>query len=112
MITKVPPKVSDKHCTFNECLPINVTYAQDKRFVSEKVKDDRSNRIISRSKYLPIDNNKTLSKYKVSDFALENLIAIGAELKPCKLNTNNFVSISKMEKQLSNIVEQSNIPAE
>lgn len=112
MITKVPPKVADKKCTFNECKPITVTFVPDKRFVTEQVKDERSNRIISRSKFQPIDNAKVMAKYKVSDFALENLIAIGANLQPCKLSTNTFASISNMEKQLSNIVEQSNTPTE
>ena len=108
MISKVPPKVADKKLTFKECEPISVPYVVDKRFVTEQVKDERSKRIISRSKFQPIDNATAMSKYKVSDFAMENLIAIGANLQPCKLSTNTFASISNMETQLSNIVEQSN----
>lgn len=112
MISKIPPKVADKNCTFNECKPIEVTFFPDKRFVTEQVKDERSNRIISRSKFQPIDNAAAMSKYRVSDFALENLIAIGANLQSCKLSTNTFASISNMEKQLSHIVEQSNTATE
>lgn len=66
----------------------------------EKVLDEDTGRVFYRSSYVLKDNNKELSKYRVSDFSLENLISIGAveNLRKVHLNNGNFENIESLER--------------
>ena len=55
--------------------------------------------ILSFEKYNPYDNDD----YRISDFSLENLIAVGKSLNPTSLIGDTATSIDNIETQLSNL---------
>lgn len=71
----------------------------------EQVVDDSTGRVFYKSAYATKDNFKTLSKFKVSDFALENLIAVDALKTMTQVHLSNgiFESIGSLENSFSNI---------
>lgn len=72
--------------------------------VHEKLK-----RIFFKTELKPLDNKSQMSKYRVSDFSIENLSAIGKldSLTPVKLAGDKFTAIANMEKQLSSMSKKS-----
>ena len=62
----------------------------NKRFVSSKVMDEKTGRVVSKSEFKNIDSYEELKMYKVSDFALENLTAVGADLRPTSIASSAF----------------------
>ena len=83
-------------------------HVTDARFGHETIKDVKTNKLLKQSKFVPIDRSNEMDKYKVSDFALENLLEVGATLKPCSLTSSQFVAIRSLEDKLSNIEFMSN----
>lgn len=71
----------------------------------EQVVDESTGRVFYKSSYVVKDNSKTLSKFKVSDFALENLIAVDAlkTMNPVHLSNGVFEAIDSLENSFSNI---------
>lgn len=72
--------------------------------VHEKLK-----RVFYKTELKPLDNRSQLSKYRVSDFSIENLSAIGKldSLTHVKLVGDKFSSIANMEKQLNSMSNKS-----
>lgn len=75
--------------------------------IQEDKLDDKTQRIVRSSKLR--ESNAQLSHFKVSDFAMENLQAIGATLSPCQLshdlNTNMIIAENALNKINTNIPE-------
>lgn len=70
---------------------------------NESVNDENLGRVVRKTVKKRVDND-ILSKLKVSDFSLENLISVGyAGFTPVRLNGSKFDSISNIEKQISNL---------
>lgn len=65
--------------------------------------DEGTQTLISVIKYKTIDRREEMKPYKVSDFAISNLIAIGADLQPSVLQGSQHFSISSLEKILANM---------
>lgn len=80
----------------------------DRRLTITSVLDKETKRMEKQSEFITIDVKSDLSKYKVSDFALENLLAVGATLKPCVLQGSRFENIRRIESSLENIQTMSN----
>lgn len=79
-------------------------------FSKEKIKDESTGRIVSKTKIVKVDNAKVLSKYVYTDFSIENLEASGSleRMVPVKLNGDVFKNISSMEKQFDSISNSNN----
>lgn len=75
--------------------------------IQEDKLDEKTQRIVRSSKLRKSDTS--LSHLKVSDFALENLQAIGATLSPCQLshdlNTNMIIAETALNQINANIPE-------
>ena len=71
--------------------------------------DEKTNRIRTKIVMKTIDRAEEMRPYKVSDFCLENLTAVGAQLNPTHLSASPHRAITDMQRTLSNIdVEPSN----
>lgn len=79
------------------------------RLVSSKVFDEKSRRVITKFKKTTVVRSEEMKPYKVSDFFLENLLAIGASLDPTHLQASPHRAVTDMTRTLENIdVELSN----
>ena len=58
--------------------------------------DEGLNRIIRKSEFCTVDRQKEMENYKVNDFALENLLAIGADLQACRLTGSTDMVINTL----------------
>ena len=73
--------------------------------------DTVTGRMRKKSKYTRIDNDSrdTLS---IADFSLDNLLAVGAELKPCSLSRSTMECIDNADMQAMNITNSINVTTE
>lgn len=66
------------------------------------VLDEKTQRLVRRSELRKCSDD-TLSHLKVSDFALENLLSVGATLNPCQLSHDLNTNMNIAETALNNI---------
>lgn len=73
-----------------------------------QVLSESLNRITYQSQYVPEDPRANFSKYRVSDFTIENLSATGTldKLSSTILQGDKFLSIANMEKQFNSMSNQ------
>lgn len=85
------------------CRPkkIVVTASPEGRLVVYDEIDPTTNRIIRKSEYKTIDRQKEMENYRCSDFALENLLSIGVDIKPTKLSSSGLAMLDNMEYQVA-----------
>lgn len=67
--------------------------------------DPVTNRIIRKSEYKTIDRQKEMENYRCSDFSLENMLSVGVDIKPTKLNSSGFAMLDNIEYQVSKMSE-------
>lgn len=67
--------------------------------------DETTGTIISESSYVKQDNVTELNKYKIADFSLNNLIAVGATLNPVTMNKSTMENIDNLSHQCVNLNE-------
>ena len=74
------------------------------RLVSSQVMDERTHRLVQHCEYRVCDNNEKLSQYKVNDFSVEVMQAIGAmdKQRPISLLHDVHTSQANIENQLLN----------
>lgn len=75
----------------------------------EEVKD---NKVTKRLKKVISHTSDMLKKYRVNDFCLQNLLAIGAPLNPAHLNLDQHTALTVAETQLENITKSINTKQE
>ena len=73
--------------------------------------DTISGRIRKKSMYQPIENDSR-DTLCVADFSLDNLLSVGAELKPCSLTRSTMECVDNADIQASNIINSINQPTE
>ena len=90
------PNIQPKH----EVRSISLQILSKIQCLNEKLK-----RIFYKTELKTLDNKSDMAKYRVSDFSIENLSAIGKlnSLKPVKMAGDKFASIANIEKQLSSL---------
>ena len=82
----------------------DVCTSEDKRLTTKQEYDERTKIICNTSEYTTIDRAKEMNNYKVSDFSLSNLMAIGAPLNEMSsIPGDRFRAIANMESQMSSI---------
>ena len=74
-----------------------------KRVIVRHQYNDRLGRVIQSLDLEEVDPIKEFAIYSVNDFSLENLLAVGAQLKPLTLTTDNLSSVSNISSMLSSI---------
>lgn len=76
---------------------------------SSQVLDEKIGRLVKKTQFSPFSNK--LSKYKVSDFSIENLQAVGVldSMKSVTLTASQFSKINSVEKAMENIVSKHTI---
>lgn len=67
--------------------------------------EETTGTIITESTYVKQDNVTALNKYKVADFSLNNLIAVGASLNPVTMSKSTVETIDNLTHQCANINE-------
>lgn len=79
--------------------------------VTSQEYDEDSKRMVIKCKKQIVDNSAFMSHYKVSDFYLENVLAVGSPslLVPTSLKSDVVSNIENITSQLDNIVKQENI---
>lgn len=70
--------------------------------------DESTGKILRKSVFKPVDRSAEMQNYSVNDFALENLLAIGAPLSPALLRRDNLSSVDAINTHLNSIVLPSN----
>ena len=68
---------------------------------STNVVDDETGRIKRLDKYVKLDTKENVKNLRVADFSLDNLIAVGADLKETSLSMGTLGHLDNAEKQLS-----------
>lgn len=85
-----------------DCRPrVDVVQPIDERrlVVYDEVSD--TGRLIRKSDFSTIDRVKEMENYTCSDFSLDNMLRLGVDLKPCKLNMSGFAELDNLEYQVS-----------
>lgn len=75
----------------------------DSRFTVTSVFDEDTKRMVKKSEYRTINRHAEMKEYRCSDFALENLLSVNAQLIPCQLIGDRFANIRNIEASLSSI---------
>ena len=82
----------------------DVCTKEDRRLVSTQVVNERTGFIGRKSEYKTINREEEMKNYRVADFSLTNLLAIGADIKECgPLLGNRFESVANMESHIRSI---------
>lgn len=63
--------------------------------------DAKTNRVARKAKKVIKDRYEEMKNFRVSDFSLENLQAIGAELNPTMLSRSNINTIQEIESAIN-----------
>lgn len=63
--------------------------------------DEKTRRVVKKTEFRKVNMAESLNVYHVNDFALENLIAVGTPLTPCKLASSRFEMLEKLERVVS-----------
>ena len=92
---EIPPKkimsYNQRMCTrVPSCSTESIEKREYKRLVTSNVYDERLQRMLPKSEFKTIDRHEEMKHYRVSDFALENLISVGKELTPVSLDPSPF----------------------
>lgn len=74
-----------------------------RRLVRTSTFDETIGRMVTRTKYETISRVEEMKPYRVSDFCLENLVAVGAKLQSTNLTASPHKAISDMQDVLENI---------
>lgn len=105
MSTSYIDRMSDESFRIKEKVKCKPTFQLSK--VSEY--DERLKRVVKRSKFVPVDHKK-LSHFKVSDFSMSNLLAIGAPLQPSPLMKHDVNSMDAIvSSQAVKIIDSNNV---
>lgn len=67
--------------------------------------DKDTQRVVTKTSKVPY-NSYERDDYRVSDFAMENLISVGKQLTPTVLSGDPAISQHNIEQQLSNLVNE------
>ena len=65
--------------------------------------DPITNRVITKIEKVTIDRPEEMKIYQCSDFAMENLLAVGATLNPTSMTASPYKAVSDMQSVLSNL---------
>ncbi len=65
--------------------------------------DENTGLMSTKVKYVTIDRKAEMKPFRVSDFSLDNLLAIGAKLDSAQLTASPLAQVANMEKTLSNL---------
>lgn len=82
-------------------------HINDRRLQVSSSLNTKTNRMVKKTEFKTIDKS-AIKKFKVSDFALENLLSVNADLKPCTLQGSRFENIRRIESSLDNLQTMSN----
>ena len=74
-----------------------------KRLRTSQVVDERTGKICNKSEFVPVDRVKEMENYSVNDFALENLLAVGAKLDAVTLSMDSLSSVDGVASTLASI---------
>ena len=102
-----------KHITHHErcCLsptPISIERKPTIRKMRKQVYNPDTGMLSTSIEEVTVDRCEEMKPYRVSDFCLENLIAIGATLDTSRLEASPHQSITAMEHTLANIAHETN----
>ena len=73
------------------------------RQVRTQIFDERSKTFVTKVEMKTIDRTEEMKPYKVSDFSLNNLIAVGAKLDPTRLDASPLKAVADMEQSLARL---------
>lgn len=81
-----------------------VPRSKRQQLTKSKIYDEKIGRVVSKTTFADVDTS-SLSKYKVSDFSIENLEAIDAlgNLSRVSMTSDNLSTVDYLSKQLSNL---------
>ena len=74
-----------------------------KKYTYQRVKSVVNGVLTYKLEKVLSDNSQIMSKYKVSDFCLPNLLSVGVPLNPVHLNLDQHTAMSVAEEQLNKI---------
>ena len=70
------------------------------------------NRVINKVELKTIDRASEMKPYRSSDFAMDNLLAVGAKLDPTRLIGSPLKNIDDMARTLDSVIENTNLKNE
>ena len=99
-----------RHCERMQCVDtINECHFEHKPLkvlVTTSNLDEDTGRMISKTELRTVDRKEEMKNYRVQDFCLENLLAIGAPLTPVQLEGSRDASMSAIEGVLDYLVNK------
>lgn len=78
-------------------------------FVTEETFDEKSKRVLKSLFLRPIDLSKRYDGINPNDFALENLLSIGYDLKEMKIGNDRFRVLHDVEKYVNSVENKTKI---
>lgn len=80
---------------------VNITSLPNARLVTTQELDENTGKILNKSVFKPVDRVSEMQNYSVNDFALENLLAVGAPLVPAMLKRDNLSSVDTISRSIN-----------
>ena len=78
-------------------VPVVVEHVCRTRPVISQKLDEKSKRVVRSVEYRTSNSAEEMNRFCVNDFALENLLAVGAPLSSTSLSPDKFAILDKME---------------
>lgn len=85
-------------------LKIKFVHPEHRVLSFTEVKNEKTGTICKKSSYKTVDRVSEMANYKVSDFSIENLLAVGAKLTPTHLVGDTDLKMLHLENSVSKIV--------
>lgn len=106
---KEKPKKITSH--FDRCnCAVRTTLQLEFRPTSRKTRtqvfDKETNRLVTKVEFKTVDRAEEMKPFRVSDFYLDNLIAIGATLDPAQMQASPHKAVSDMINTLETITPE------
>lgn len=95
--------------TLHAFVPSIYRTAPTRVLTSSQVLDEKISRVVKKTEYIPFSNK--LAKFKVNDFSIENLQAVGAldKMKSVTLSASNFAKIDSVDRAVEQIISKHSI---
>ena len=100
---KKPIPHNERKYTRCKDFKVERTKPEEKRFTQRVEIDPKLGRMMKKAEYKVVDRVAEMEHFKVSDFSLENLLAVNAKLVPAQLSGNTFENLQRMESALEDI---------
>lgn len=106
MKAKTKPKTITSHfdrCNCHVLTTVHLEFRPIGRKTRTQVLDKETNRLVTKVEFKTIDRKEEMKPFRVSDFYLDNLIAIGATLDPAQMTASPHKAVSDMINTLETI---------